>query len=411
MSDRKKILFIGEAVSLAHVTRPLVLALSLDPSRYEIHFACDPRYHSLLKLPLHIQYWPIHSSPSESFIRGADRGGYVWQPQEIEKFVQEELGLFARLAPALIVSDFRMSVTISAELARIPYATLTNIYWSPFRRLGFDAFPTWPLQFRVRRNLERWLMPWRQTSLTAAFNQVRQAHDLPLIKGFLHLITRGNYTLYAEPPGLVPTESLPAHHVLLGPVVWSPRVPYPPWWQKWDSTLPVIYITLGSTGAAQRLPKIIDALQNLPVTLIVATAGRIQLPSMPPNVLVADYLPGAEVCRLAAGVVCNGGSPTAYQALSEGTPVVGIWSNLDQYLNMSTIERAGAGLCVRASHQEADTVHRMVSSLLQQPGYRAAAQKMAELFGACDATREFPRFLDSLPELAAKDATLPPVTS
>ena len=36
---RLRILFIAEAVSLAHIARPFVLAQSLDPSRYEVHFA------------------------------------------------------------------------------------------------------------------------------------------------------------------------------------------------------------------------------------------------------------------------------------------------------------------------------------------------------------------------------------
>lgn len=43
---RRRILFVAEAVTLAHVVRPFALAQSLDPSRYEVHFACDPRYNS-----------------------------------------------------------------------------------------------------------------------------------------------------------------------------------------------------------------------------------------------------------------------------------------------------------------------------------------------------------------------------
>ncbi len=48
MTGKRRILFIGEAVSLAHVSRPLVLAQALDPRSYDIHFACDQRYESLV---------------------------------------------------------------------------------------------------------------------------------------------------------------------------------------------------------------------------------------------------------------------------------------------------------------------------------------------------------------------------
>ncbi|RXL56259.1 hypothetical protein EO238_33760, partial [Citrobacter sp. AAK_AS5] len=44
ISARKRILFVGEAVTLAHVVRPAVLARALDPSRYEVVLACDERY-------------------------------------------------------------------------------------------------------------------------------------------------------------------------------------------------------------------------------------------------------------------------------------------------------------------------------------------------------------------------------
>ncbi|HET7537861.1 MAG TPA: nucleotide disphospho-sugar-binding domain-containing protein [Candidatus Didemnitutus sp.] len=396
MHRKKIVLFLGEAVSLAHVARPAALARMLDPERHDIHLACDERYRSLLHLPSHIRFWPIQSSQSDTFTKGSDRGGFVWQPKEIEQFVREEIALFEQVRPDLIVADFRFSVCISAESRGIPYATLVNAYWSPHRQLGFNPVPEWPLSVRIRQRLARLLQPWKKSGVTAATNVVREAYGLPPLKGFLDLVTRGTYTLYPEPPGLIPTEPLPASHRFLGAVLWSPEIPKPAWWRKWDPDRPLLYVTLGSTGAAQRLPAIVRALRRLPVTVIVATAGRIKLPAMPDNVFVADYLPGTEICGLARGVVCNGGSATAYQALSQGTPVVGLWSNLDQYLAMTTIERAGAGLCARASSDDAETIHALAARLLQNPAYRAAAGRLATLFHACQAGEHFPAFIDSV---------------
>ena len=39
-----RVLFISEAVTLAHLARPLVLAQSLRSSEYTVQFAVDPRY-------------------------------------------------------------------------------------------------------------------------------------------------------------------------------------------------------------------------------------------------------------------------------------------------------------------------------------------------------------------------------
>jgi UDP:flavonoid glycosyltransferase YjiC (YdhE family) len=120
---------------------------------------------------------------------------------------------------------------------------------------------------------------------------------------------------------------------------------------------------------------------------------------MPPNVYVADYLPGMEICRLASVVVCSGGSATAYQALSQGTPVVGIWSNLDQYLTMMIIERAGAGLGCRASNSDPPTIQHVISTVLQDSRYRARAAEIAEKFSSYDARQRFQQFVHNVPAL------------
>jgi UDP:flavonoid glycosyltransferase YjiC (YdhE family) len=396
LNSKKPVLFIGEAVSLAHVTRPLVLAKSLDAQEYEIHFACDPRYESLVGAVPHIQYWPIRSIPSKTFVKAADRGGLVLQEKDIESYVIQELALFRKIHPFLVINDFRFSVSISAELSQITYATLANVHWSPYRILGFDPTPEMASRPSGKRIFNR-LMPRKQRSATASFNSVRKSHGLALLKGYVDLATRGDYTLYTEPPGFIQTMPLPDDHIFLGPILWSPDIPNPSWWQTWDPNLPLIYVTLGSTGIAKRLPEIVHVLSELPATIVVATAGRVQLNNKPANVYAADYLPGMEICRQASVVVCNGGSATAYQALSQGTPVVGIWSNIDQYLTMMTVERAGAGYCYSAAKYDSRNIQRIISTVLQDARYRTNAGQIAESFRLFDAGQRFQKFVHEIP--------------
>ncbi len=79
---------------------------------------------------------------------------------------------------------------------------------------------------------------------------------------------------------------------------------------------------------------------------------------------VADYLPGDLAARHARLVVTNGGSSSGYQALAEGKPVLGLPSNLDQYLAMTAIEKAGAGRLVRAAEASAKEVRAALVELL-----------------------------------------------
>lgn len=398
MNPRKSILFIGEAVSLAHVTRPLVLAQALDPLQYDIHFACDPRYESLVSALPGIRYWPIRSIPSETFVKAADRGGLVLQKKDIESYISQELALFQKILPSLIISDFRFTISISAELSHIHYATLSNVHWSPYRIMG--SYPIPKLARGSTRRFFKRLMPWKQHDTTESFNSIRKRYGLPLYKDFFDLATHGDYTLYTEPPDFIETLPLPGNHLFLGPILWSPDVPKPAWWQTWDPTLPLIYITLGSTGIAKRMPEIVQVLRELPATIVVATAGRVKLKNIPQNVYAADYLPGMEICRLASVVVCNGGSATAYQALSQGTPVVGIWSNIDQYLTMMTIERTGAGFCCSTSSHDPQEIRRVISTVLQDSRYRARAAEIAERFRLYDACQRFQQFVHEIPALA-----------
>jgi UDP:flavonoid glycosyltransferase YjiC (YdhE family) len=399
MKGKKRILFIGEAIALAHVVRPLVLAQSLDPRQYEIHFACDKRYEYLVRASPHMQYWPIRSIPSETAVKAANSGSFVLQKKDIESYVSQELSLFEKIIPSLIISDFRQTVTISAELSRITYAVLANAYWSSYRILGFNPLARFPLRSVIGKKIMAGLMPWKQRSATASINSSRKNHGLPLLKDYCDLATRGDYTLYAEPPGLIKTLPLPSHHLFLGPVLWSPEIPKPSWWRTWDAKLPLVYITLGSTGAVRLLPGIVQALSGLPISIIVATAGRVKLKNLPKNVYAADYLPGMEICKFASAIVCNGGSTTAYQALSQGVPVFGIWSNIDQYLSINVIEQAGAGLCCGASDLDLKKLQDMILILLNDPRYRAKAAELAVLFKLSDARQRFRQFIDNIPAL------------
>jgi UDP:flavonoid glycosyltransferase YjiC (YdhE family) len=106
-----------------------------------------------------------------------------------------------------------------------------------------------------------------------------------------------------------------------------------------------------------------------------------------------EFVPGDRAAAEAALVVCNGGSSTGYQALREGTPVVGLPFNLDQYLAMTAIERAGAGVLVRSGTATAENVREAcLRALTLREGARAATEKLRAL----DPAVEFVRVVDEL---------------
>ncbi len=81
-------------------------------------------------------------------------------------------------------------------------------------------------------------------------------------------------------------------------------------------------------------------------------------------------------------MLCNGGSPTSQQALAAGVPLIGIASNLDQFLNMHGVVAAGAGALLRADRFSESALRRGTEALLNDAGAAAAAKGIARQFAA-----------------------------
>jgi UDP:flavonoid glycosyltransferase YjiC (YdhE family) len=92
-------------------------------------------------------------------------------------------------------------------------------------------------------------------------------------------------------------------------------------------------------------------------------------------------------------VICNGGSPTSQQALAEGVPVIGIASNLAQFLNMQAVEAADAGVLTRGDRVTDAGLRAAVERVLRAASHRAAAQSLAGSFERFRAAERFGAFL------------------
>jgi UDP:flavonoid glycosyltransferase YjiC (YdhE family) len=194
----------------------------------------------------------------------------------------------------------------------------------------------------------------------------------------------------------------PAGHHFLGPVLWAPPFVLPDWWAALPADRPVVYANLGSSGGLDGLSAALRALAPCRWTVVAATAGgRLETP-LPPDaaaqVHLAAYLPGDHATARADLVICNGGSMTCQQALLAGRPVLGIAGNMDQFMNMSAVVAAGAGICLRADRLDAGRLRAACDALLGDPAYRSAARALGARLHPWDAGA---RLADLLPTLTA----------
>lgn len=398
---RPRILFVAEAVTLAQVVRLRVLAGALDPAAYEVHFASSA-FPELVFAGLAAQRWPIRSLAPEVVARAVARGSRIYDRETLAGYLEDDLRVLRAVRPALVVGDLRWSLPISAPLAGVPHAALINAYWSPHAARDGFPLPEHPIVRLLGVPLASKYFPRALPAVfrhfTQPVNELRRLYHLPPVGDLPALLTHGDHVLYPDIPGLIPTPGAPASHHTLGLVDWSAPVPPPLWWSRLAPDRPTAYVTLGSSGRADRLPLVLQALAAEGIQALVATAGRAPIASITDaarGIHAAEYLPGNQAAARADLVICNGGSTTGYQALAAGRPVLGIAANLDQYLAMTAIANAGAGVLLRAGTLTAASVRQAVVDLLGDLRKQAAARALAQACASRDAAGEFRRFVAS----------------
>jgi UDP:flavonoid glycosyltransferase YjiC (YdhE family) len=92
-----------------------------------------------------------------------------------------------------------------------------------------------------------------------------------------------------------------------------------------------------------------------------------------------------------------------------GVPVVGIASNLDQYLNMDYIERFGAGKLIRSDRASVTTVRQSTRHAIEDPRQRERARAAAALAKTTRPEVEFPSAIRALLDAAPQEFAKPVV--
>jgi UDP:flavonoid glycosyltransferase YjiC (YdhE family) len=395
-SKRTRVLFIAEAVTLAHVARPAALAAALPAAEYDVHFAHCPRFSDLLG-DVDFTEHPIKSVPTEQFTQALAKGKPLYDLPTLRGYVEEELSLLREVKPDVVVGDFRITLAVSARLLGIPFITITNACWSPYVRQHY-VVPDLPLSRALGPALGQLVFqlgrPFVFALHSLPMRKLRKEYGLEgLGLNLQRVYTHADYVFYADLPGLYSMQPLPPGHEFIGPIPWSPRSELPPWWDQLPTGKQIVYVTPGSSGRAELLPDIISALSALDLVMIVATAGQDVSLAKNDKVFSAAFLPGDIAAERADLVVCNGGSPTTHQALACGTPVIGIANNMDQFLNMQTLESVGVGACLRSDSFKPEELRNAVQKMLK-PEVVAKAGDLSREIGARPGTATFCNFMN-----------------
>ena len=365
-------LFVGEGSTLAHAARCLALAAALPRTRYEAILALPERYRQWV--PPHVAWVNLQTQDPAVFAQRLTEARPLFSTQTLKDYFEIDMALLGETRPDVVVGDLRLSLAVSAREAKVPYLTISNAYWSSDLPLRVERPALTALRWMPRPMAEaafRVLLPGALKGHVRPLAKLAASRGMEMKLDVRRVVTEADVVLYADIPGLFPGVVETPRQRFLGPVLWAPPTQLPAWWEDVPEERPIAYLTLGSSGDARLLERLCAWLEALEFTVMVATAGRADLKPGPAR-FVADYLPGAQACARADVVICNGGSPTATQALMAGKPVLGVCGNMDQFMNMRAIRARGAGLVIRADRPRRSRFERGVDRLLMPRFGRAA---------------------------------------
>ena len=156
----------------------------------------------------------------------------------------------------------------------------------------------------------------------------------------------------------------------------------PAWWSDLDGDRPVVHVTQGTIAnddPTQLILPTIDGLADEDVIVVVSTGGRptSSLPDpLPSNVRVAEYLPYDLLFPRLAAFVTNGGYGGLHYALEHGVPIVAAGTTEDKLETTARVAWSGTGINLRTDSPEPWKVKEAVTTVLRNPAYRAAAQRI-----------------------------------
>ncbi|MFI9270964.1 glycosyltransferase [Kitasatospora sp. NPDC052896] len=190
-------------------------------------------------------------------------------------------------------------------------------------------------------------------------------------------------------PELTGPVTVPAGPIrFVGPSITArPADPAFPW--AWlDPDRATLLVTLGTAntdaGAAflTVCQKALRARAGRLQAVLVDPGGVLGEPVPDPDILVRPAVPQLRLLARTAAVVCHAGHNTVCEALWHGVPLVVAPIRDDQPVVARQVADAGAGVRVRFGRTDAARLGQAVDAVLDDPGYRSAARRIAASFHA-----------------------------
>ncbi|HEX5345032.1 MAG TPA: nucleotide disphospho-sugar-binding domain-containing protein [Duganella sp.] len=307
--------------------------------------------------------------PSASLAEIAFHCGYL-QASALRGMVAGWRDLYALLQPDLVVGDYAPTALLAARSMGLRSASVGSGFSCPPQGRPLPAFQPAPQQ-RLAASEARML---------ATANEVLAHHGAQPFEHAADIFT-GDLPLLCTWPELDPYEGR-GEVKWLGPSFMA-QGGLTPHWPEGDGRKVFAYLKARHAAHGAVLNALVEEGCRVLAYVPEVAAGGVP-PLVSDNVVYADApvslpqaLAEADLC------VCHAGEATLSQALLAGVPLLMLPAHTEQFLNARRVAMSGAGYNAALLAPASDW-RAVVRALLNEDGYRTAAQDFAARHGGFD---------------------------
>lgn len=154
-----------------------------------------------------------------------------------------------------------------------------------------------------------------------------------------------------------------------------------------ETDLSKIYIALTS-GEAQVLDRVYEAVKKMKAKVLICSTLHAFKKQQDPNIMVVDHLPSHKVMPLMDLAIIHGGQGSVQTAIAAGIPIIGIPLHVEQGLNVSLIEKHGAGLMQIKHDVDPTEVRLKIERILGQQIFKSNMERLSKLQNQVDGVKK-----------------------
>lgn len=385
-NKNKKILFEPASCGLSHVMRSLALAGGLRKEGFKIGFALKNSLVELVKKYGYSDVYAItdkYDTPIDYF----KRLDILCAPPHIEQCLNDELEVIDKFKPDLIISDFRMTSGISAEMSGVRWASFIRSF-EPLagRKIAEEVLHRAGLaDFSVDKINETLKMYVRN------FHPFLKKTKFPLTIDLWELLVSPHFSFIPCIPTISKLSRQESNIHYVGPVTVAldKKINNGSNWINLNSDIdrhrPLVYVRMNYISESYRevieksLQMIIEIFKESKTQLILST--RLPISNVySSNIKITSFVPSNLVMKLDKVVVVGTGShTTGLETLAHGLPLLIVPFGFERLLNAQRLKETGASEWIHPERASNVKFRELIEQLFSQNSYREAAKKQQNI--------------------------------